>query len=329
MFDLSNALARLPRVPLLYGPTPLHPLDRLRAELGGEKRAPRLLIKRDDLNGVALGGNKLRKLEWLVGEARAQGADTLITAGAAQSNHCRLTAAAASLSGMDAHLCLRGPEPAKHTGNLILDDYLSAHLHFAAPGTNVSDLMPPLADELRAQGKRPYIIPIGGSNAVGAVGYAAAVLELAAQMPHADYLVVATGSGGTQAGLEIGVRLAGRKTKVIGIGVAEPDNVSWNVDVADLANVVAERLGSDLRLTPDDIECPMDWMGPYYAAPTPGCEAALRRLARVEGVFTDPVYSGKAVHALLDMVVAGRFAPTDTIIFWHTGGTPALFAEGH
>ena len=326
---MSDPFARLPRAPLGVHPTPLHALPRLRDGLGGEGIAPRLLIKRDDLNGVALGGNKLRKLEWLLADARAQGCDTLVTAGAAQSNHCRLTAAVAAMHGMACHLCLRGPEPQKHTGNLILDDWLGARLHFAAPGTNVSSAMEPLADELRAAGRKPYVIPIGGSNAVGALGYALAARELAAQCPETTHIVVATGSGGTQAGLEVGVRVAGLKAEVLGVGVAEPDTVSRTVDVAHLANAVAERLRLGLRLSPDEIDCPMDWMGPFYAAPTPACEAAMRTLARAEGIFTDPVYSGKAMAALLDWVRAGRFAPSDTVVFWHTGGVPALFAEGH
>jgi D-cysteine desulfhydrase family pyridoxal phosphate-dependent enzyme len=326
---MIGILNRLPRVPLALAPTPLHPLDRLRDALGGPERVPRLLIKRDDLNGVALGGNKLRKLEWLLGDAQAQGCDTLITAGAAQSNHCRQTAAVGAMYGMETHLCLRGPEPDHRTGNLILDDWLGAHLHFAPPGASVSDAMLPLAEALRAKGRKPYVIPIGGSNAVGAVGYVAAVAEMAGQGDAPDYLVVATGSGGTQAGQEVGVRLLGLPTKVIGIGVAEPDTVSWNVDVANLANAVAERLGTELRLSSDEIECPMDWMGPHYAAPTPSCEDAIRFLARTEGVFADPVYSGKALDALLDGCRSGRFAPNETVVFWHTGGTPALFAEGH
>ena len=325
----ADPFAGLPRVQLGVRPTPLHPLPRLRELLGGAGKAPRLLIKRDDLDGVAFGGNKTRKLEWLLGEARAQGCDTLVTAGAAQSNHCRLTAAAAAMYGMEAHLCLRGPEPEKHTGNLVLDDWLGARLHFAAPGENVSALLEPLAGELRARGRRPYVIPIGGSNAVGGVGYAWAAREAAEQCPEVTHTVVATGSGGTQAGLEVGVRLAGWGGRVLGVGVAEPDTTSWNVDVADLANRIAERLGSGLRLAPGDIECPMDWMGPAYAAPTPECEDALQTLVRAEGIFTDPVYSGKALAALLDWVRAGRFSPTDTVLFWHTGGTPALFAEGH
>lgn len=326
---MLDPFADLPRVSLGITPTPLHPLPRLRALLGGPGRAPNLLMKRDDLNGIALGGNKTRKLEWLLGDARAQGCDTLITAGAAQSNHCRLTAAVAAMEGMEAHLCLRGPEPERHTGNLLLDDWLGATLHFAAPGENVSDLLDPLADDLRAAGKRPYVIPVGGSNAVGSVGYAWAARELAASCPEATHLVVPTGSGGTQAGLEVGTRLAGKRPQVLGVGIAQPDTVSWEVDVAKLANAVAARLGVNVVLSPDDITCPMDWMGPAYAAPTPACETALRLLARAEGIFVDPVYSGKAFAALLDWVRAGRFAPTDTVVFWHTGGIPALFAEGH
>lgn len=325
----DDPLAGVPRVPLGLHPTPLHEMPRLRERLGGASKIPRLLLKRDDLNGVALGGNKLRKLEYLVADAEASGCDTLVTAGAAQSNHCRQTAAVAALRGLECHLCLRGPEPNKRTGNLILDDWLGAHLHFAAPGTDVSLLIESVADDLRRQGRRPYPIPIGGSNTLGALGYVAAARELAAQRPDATHLVVATGSGGTQAGLEIGMRLFGLTTKVIGLGVAAPDTVSWNVDVANLANATAARLNADLHLTPADIECPLDWMGPRYGEPTPAGDDALHLLARTEGVFLDPVYTAKAFAGLLDRVRQNRFAPTDTVVFWHTGGTPALFAEGH
>jgi len=324
------ALDQLPRLPIALSPTPLHSLDRLRAALGGSDRVPRLWIKRDDLNGVALGGNKLRKLEFLLGDALRLGADVLLTAGAAQSNHCRQTAAVGAMYGLETHLCLRGPEPETHTGNLILDDWLGAVLHFAASGEDVSANMTALAGSLRSEGRNPYVIPIGGSNAVGAAGYVAAARELAAQCPEADYIVVATGSGGTQAGLEVGVRRAGLDAKILGVGVAEPDTTSWQIDVANLANAVLNHLGDpEAKATPEEISCPMDWMGPYYAAPTPACEVTLRRLARTEGIFLDPVYSGKAFAALLDWIAAGRFAPTDTVVFWHTGGTPALFAQGH
>jgi L-cysteate sulfo-lyase len=272
-----------PRVRLLDAPTPLHPLDRLRTLLGGEAKCPRLFIKRDDLTWVGGGGNKLRKLEYLLGEAQAQGCDVLMTAGAAQSNHCRQTAAVGAMYGLETHLCLRGPVPEKHTGNLILNDWLGAHLHFTRPGEDVSVFMEKQADELRAAGRKPYLIPIGGSNAVGSVGFVAAAEELQWQMSvgniTASALIIATGSGGTQAGLEIGTRLFCPDVKVVGVGVAGPDTVSWNVDVANLANGVAERLGRDLRLTPDDIECPMDWMGPRYAAPTSWGEDAIRLLA--------------------------------------------------
>ena len=324
-----DPLAAVPRVPLGLHPTPLHVLPRLREMLGGANKVPRLLLKRDDLNGTAFGGNKLRKLEYLVADAEVRGADTLITAGAAQSNHCRQTAAVAAMRQMACHLCLRGPEPPKRTGNLVLDDWLGAQLHFAAPGTNVSALMASVADDLRAQGNRPYQIPIGGSNPVGATGYVTAARELFHEFPDATHFVVATGSGGTHAGLEVGVRLFGPAAKVIGIGVAEPDTTSWNVDVANLANAVAAHLNVDVHLSPADIECPMDWMGPRYGDPTLAGDDALRLLACTEGVFLDPVYSAKAFAALLDLLRAGRFAPTDAVVFWHTGGTPALFAEGH
>lgn len=324
--NLADSLARLPRASLCLLPTPVHPLERLRTALGGAATAPQLLIKRDDLTGPALGGNKLRKLEFLLADAELQGADVLLTAGAAQSNHCRQTAAVGAMYGIETHLCLRGPEPEPHTGNLILNDWLGATLHFAAPGASVSEYMMNLARELGAQGRKAYPIPIGGSNAIGAAGYAAAVFELRAQGIEPDYIVVATGSGGTQAGLEVGVRLAGVKTRVLGIGVAEPDTTSWEDDVSALANAVAEHLGESIRLSPADIHCPIDWMGPRYGTPTDAGQEALRTLARTEGIFLDSVYSAKAFAALLDYCRAGRFAPTETVLFWHTGGAPSLFA---
>jgi len=325
--DFDAALARLPRVRLVPEATPIHRLDRLRDSLGGPNRVPTLLVKRDDLNGVALGGNKLRKLEWLFADALEQGADVLLTAGAAQSNHCRQTAGVGAMLGLETHLCLRGPEPARRTGNLILDDWLGAALHFAPEGEDVSGYMDVLATGMRAEGRRPYVIPIGGSNAVGAVGFAAAVREMAHdQRTIPDYLVVATGSGGTQAGLEAGVRLLGLTTRIHGMGVALPDTVSWEVDVATLANATLARLGAPDWVTPSDVYCPMEYMGERYGASTPAGEEALRLLARTEGIFLDPVYSGKAFAGLLGGVASGLYSPTATVLFWHTGGVPALFA---
>jgi D-cysteine desulfhydrase len=327
MFSLQQALEHLPHERFALTPTPIHALARLPEHLPSLSSFPQLWIKRDDLNGVALGGNKLRKLEWLLGDALSQGCDTLITAGAAQSNHCRQTAGVGAMYSMEVHLCLRGPEPKTDTGNLILDKWLGAHLHFAAMGTNVSDSMPPLAERLRAEGRRPYLIPIGGSNAVGAVGYVAAVQELIEQGIIPDFIVVATGSGGTHAGIEVGVRLLQLPTTVIGIGVATPDGVSWQQDIAQLATETAQRLGSSETWLPEQIECPMDWMGPYYGAATDSCTHSLRLLARSEGVFLDPVYSGKAMAGLLAMIELGRFPSNASVLFWHTGGAPALFAE--
>ncbi|MDX1931228.1 MAG: D-cysteine desulfhydrase family protein [Capsulimonadales bacterium] len=326
MISLADSLLRLPRERFALAPTPVQELARLRDLLGGAGRVPRLLIKRDDLNGVALGGNKLRKLEWLVADALDRGCDTLLTAGAAQSNHCRQTAGVGAMYGMEVHLCLRGPEPATATGNLVADRWLGAKLHFSEPGADVSAAMRDLAERLRQEGKNPYPIPIGGSNAIGAVGYAAAVLEWTEQGIVPDYVAVATGSGGTQAGIETGVRLLGSKSVVLGYGVALPDGRSWAEDIADLATATAARLGSDEIVTPEQVRCGTEYMGPRYGAPTPESQEALRLLARVEGVFLDPVYSAKAMAGLIDDIRKERFAPEDTVLFIHTGGTPALFA---
>lgn len=324
--DLASMVGDLPHLAFAVLPTPVHGLPHLRSVLGGDRKAPHLLIKRDDLTGIALGGNKVRKLEFLVADALTRGCDTLLTAGAAQSNHCRQTAAVGAMHGFETHLCLRGPEPETRTGNLILNDWLGANLHFAPPGTNVTDTMHALTEELRTAGRKPYPIPIGGSNAIGATGYVAAVLELVSQGIEPDFMVVATGSGGTQAGLEVGVRLAGIKTKVIGVGVAEPDTISWQVDVANLANETAKHLGSKLKVSPDDIHCPMEWMGPRYGQPTDAGQEALGLLARTEGIFLDSVYSAKAFSALLEWCRTEQFSPNHTILFWHTGGAPSLFA---
>jgi len=327
-FDLNGALARLPRVRLVEWATPVQPLDRLRDALGGAgKGVPRLLIKRDDLNGIALGGNKLRKLEWLLADALDRGADVLLTAGAAQSNHCRQTAAVGVMYGVETHLCLRGPAPERSTGNLVLDDWLGARLHFAPEGEDVSAFMAAHAARLEGEGRKPYVIPIGGSNAIGSVGFAAAVGELAGQGVVPDVIVAATGSGGTQAGLEVGVRLLWpEQARVHGIGVALPDTTSWQADVATLANAVAARLGADLIVSPADVTCPMDYMGAKYGVPTAESDAAIRLLARTEGIFLDPVYSAKAFAGLLDRIARGIYHPDQTVLFWHTGGTPALFA---
>ncbi|GAB4469197.1 MAG: D-cysteine desulfhydrase [Armatimonadaceae bacterium] len=326
---LHHLLASIPRVSVALTPTPVHPLERLSKVLAQESPdipLPRLWIKRDDLNGVALGGNKLRKLEFLLADAQAQGCDVWLTAGAAQSNHCRQTAAVGAMYGIPTHLCLRGPEPEPHTGNLLLNDFFGAILHFAEPGASVTDQMKAEAERLRHAGHHPYAIPIGGSNAVGSVGYAAAVAELQAQGMEPDYIVVATGSGGTQAGLEAGVRLAGMKTKVLGVGVADPDGASWEEDVSLLANGVAERLGQPVRFAPQDVSCPLDWMGPRYGQPTEKGQAARTLLGHSEGILLDSVYSAKAFAALLDWVRAARFAPSETVLFWHTGGAPSFFA---
>lgn len=320
MPDFGTALDALPRVRLAPGPTPLQPLSRLRDHLGGPSRVPHLLIKRDDLNGIALGGNKLRKLEFLVADALAQHCDTLLTAGAAQSNHCRLTAAVGAMYGLETHLCLRGPKPERYTGNLALDEWLGAFLQFALPGQNVSNFMRDVAEALRANGQTPYVIPIGGSNAVGALGYVEAIREFVGQHPGPASIVVPVGSGGTMAGLIAGGRLFAPAGKVFGVGVALPNTDSWQTDVSQLANETLHLLGDGSNVSPQEVECPMDWMGPRYGEPTPEGNAAIQMLARTEGIFLDPVYTGKAFAALLHWIKEDRFKPTDQIIF----GIPAV-----
>ena len=322
-----------PRIRLATLPTPLQEALRLRSALGGEARCPRLLIKRDDLTGLAFGGNKVRKLEFLVADALRQGATTLITAGAAQSNHARLTAAAARVAGLRAALVLTAkeerPEPA---GNLLLDRLLGADVRLVREGEDVDAAMERVAGELRARGERPYVIPVGGSNALGALGYVAMALELAGQLFELGVapsrLYYASGSRGTQAGLVLGAKLYGAGYRPCGIAVSggEPEKTAR---AARIAGEAAALLGQHTGRLPtaDDFLTDQDYIGPGYGVATPECLEAIAMLARCEAIFLDPVYSGKALAGLIDHVRRGEVGPDETVVFLHTGGTPALFAD--
>lgn len=307
------------RLRLATLPTPLHALPRLSEALGRE-----VWVKRDDLTGTALGGNKVRKLELLVAEARRQGADCLVTVGAAQSNHARTTAAVAAIAGMGCHLLLAGRTPDRVTGNLVLDRLLGAELHFAGTHDWVAlhAAMEELAEDLRRHGHRPYTMPVGGSVPLGVAGFTAAYVELREQCGARGLrprtIVHASSSGGTQAGLELGRVLTGDPTRVVGIDVAKITGALRDV-VARLVAETAEVLGVDAAdADPTVLE---GYAGDGYAVESAGAADALRLLARTEGVLTDPVYSAKALHA----VVAEPFE--EPVVFWHTGGVPALFAE--
>lgn len=317
-------LDTLPRASLGFLPTPLHSLPNLSARLGG----PALWIKRDDQTGLATGGNKTRKLEYLLGEAQALGADTLITIGAPQSNHARQTAAAAAKAGLKSALVLRGAAPTDRTGNILIDDLIGAEVFWAGARAD-DDALNEVADELRARGQKPYVIPLGGSNPIGAVGYVTAMLELVAQAKAADLtfdaIVFATSSGGTQSGLVLGDWLASCADRVVGISVDHPAE-ALVPRLIDLAAATAEHIGLSITFSAADFEVNDHYLGGGYAVMGEPEREAIRLCAQTEGLLVDPVYTGRAMAGLIDLIRAGEFKAGQKVLFWHTGGTPALFA---
>ena len=314
-------LERVPRMAIT--PTPLQETPRLAAALGLDH----LLVKRDDNTGLALGGNKARKLEYLVAAATRAGADILLTVGAPQSNHCRCTAAAARAAGMEAHFVFNGPPVDKVQGNLLLDRLLGATWSFS-PDRPASERMAELAEELRAAGRRPYVIPGGGSNGLGALGYVRCALELAEQLAgHGErprYLVCAGGSCGTLSGLTLGLGLAGSDAQGAGVSISNsvPDRI------ARTREIMAESCEHLDMALPD--AAPMIWggyVGSGYGMPTELSTRALETAARTEGLILDPVYTAKALGGLMGEIEAGRVKRDDLVVFVHTGGTPALFAD--
>jgi D-cysteine desulfhydrase len=298
-------------------------LPRLSHQLGG----PRILVKRDDQTGLATGGNKTRKLEFLVADALGQGADTLVTQGSAQSNHCRQTAAAAARHGLGCVLLLRGPEPrGTAEANLLLDRILGASLRFGAPSLEDT------GRELRAQGHRPYLIPTGGSNEIGVMGYVAAMEELASQLrssgQQVDAIVLPTGSGGTQAGLLLGARTAGLPVRVLGVSVSRSAAAAREA-VAELANRTAARLEVTGDFASEDVEVDDAFLGDGFGVMSDLEARAIRTMGATEGLLLDPVYTGRAFGALMALVSRRTFTPEETVLFWHTGGTPALFVSDH
>lgn len=315
-------MTTVPRLRFAHLPTPVEELPRLSAALGG----PRLLVKRDDQTGLAFGGNKTRKLEFLVAEAQAQGAATLITGGALQSNHCRQTAAAAARCGLGCILVLTGEVPARASANLLLDDWLGARIVTVADRGDRDRRLREVFDQARADGEKPYLVPYGGSSPTGALGYAFAVEEVMQQGVDADWFVFGTSSGGTHAGLVLGQRLFGYRGRVLGISIDEPED--WlRPHVAALASAASERLGDAIRFTPDDVLADAGYCAAGYGVLTDAEREAVRLFARTEGLLLDPVYTGRAAAGLIDKVRKGFFKKTDTVLFWHTGGQPALFSE--
>ncbi len=327
--DLSIALAKFPKVRLGHLPTPLEPMDRLSEILGG----PRLWVKRDDCTGLSSGGNKTRKLEFLMADAQQQGADTIITQGATQSNHARQTTAAAAKMGMACHILLEdrtGSNDPNYilNGNVLLDQLHGASISKRGGGTDMNDEMSALAAKLRAEGKNPYIIPGGGSNPIGALGYVNCARELSEQAAamglKIDALVHATGSAGTQAGLVTGLAAIQSDIHLLGIGVRAPQEKQEQM-VFDLATKTAAHLNTGLNIARSDVRANCNYVGPGYGLPTDGMVKAVKMLAETEGLLFDPVYSGKGLDGLIDQIRAGYFDGMENVVFLHTGGSAALF----
>ena len=309
-----------PRIHFAHLPTKIEALPRLSATLQG----PRLLVKRDDQTGLAFGGNKTRKLEYLLAEARGQEADLLITAGAVQSNHCRQTLAAASRFGFDCILVLFGDPPEPPDGNHLLFYLLGAKIVFT-DRENVNNKLEEVNQKALNDGRKPYLIPYGGSNPTGAMGYVNAMLELAQQDPTPDWIVFPSSSGGTQAGMLVGGRISGYEGKILGISVDEPAN-ALKANVAKLATDTAISIGKDWTFSSEDVLVNDDYTGEGYAIMGEPEIEAIRLFAQKEALLLDPVYTGRAAAGLIDLIRKGFFDTSETILFWHTGGGPTLFA---
>ena len=328
------------RVPLAALPTPLHEAPRLRDALGGVARCPKILIKRDDLTGLALGGNKARKLEFLIGDALEQKATVVVTTGAAQSNHARMTAAAACAAGLRVSLVLTSEPNPPVQGNLLLDRIFGAAIHFVPPpadptlatsdeeAAKVAEVM----HDLTASGERPYLIPVGGSSGMGVLGYTFGTQEIVTQLRDAGEnpmrLYFASGSRGTQAGLTLGAKWCDASYEVYGVAVSGGEEFKRDRALR-IANEAAEIAGITTRVTPDDLFTDQNYIGAGYGIATPECLEAIRLLATTEGILLDPVYTAKAMACLIDHARRQMLDPSTSVVFLHTGGVPALFAHAN
>ena len=322
-------LSSFPRVSLAHLPTPLEPMERLSKLLGG----PQIFIKRDDCTGLATGGNKTRKLEFLIGDALEKGCDVILTAGGLQSNHARQTAAAAARCGLDCELFLEAvpgtpQEDYDRNGNLLLDRLLGAVVERCPADGSLIGRMAARAEELHADGRKPYVVPVGGSNGIGALGYLDCALELLtqaeAQQLEISHIVMATGSGGTQAGLLAGLQRGGANARLIGINVSAPEADQK----AKLQPVLEETFAlAGLALPPDEaVICDGGYYLPGYGIPSEATLAALKLTAETEAIFLDPVYTGKAMAGMIAMIHQGALTTKDRVVFLHTGGAAGLFA---
>ncbi|MCE1197308.1 D-cysteine desulfhydrase family protein [bacterium] len=319
---MNGSFKEVPRIRFAHLPTPIEELGRLSDALGG----PRVFVKRDDGTGLALGGNKTRKLEFLIADAIEKGADTIVTAGAAQSNHCRQTAAAAAKFGLGCVLVLNGHKPDGASANLLLDSLLGAKIVWVERREDRERVQGELCAELSTSGKTPYFMPYGGSTPIGTLGYAFAVEEAMKQGLDADWYVFGTSSGGTHAGLVLGARLFGFRGKVLGISIDESEE--WlKARISALASEASELLGPRVEVRPEEILANDAYCRAGYGVLTDAEIEAVGLFARTEGLLLDPVYTGRAAAGLIDLARKGFFKKSETVLFWNTGGQPALFAE--
>jgi D-cysteine desulfhydrase/L-cysteate sulfo-lyase len=323
------AFSNISKLSLAHGPTPIEHLPRLGEQLGTQQ----LWVKRDDCTGLGLGGNKTRKLEYLLAEALEAGADTVLTVGGLQSNHARQTAAAAARLGLNCELILEPVTGAPqtlygHSGNVLLNRLFGATLTRAEAGQDGLELMHQRAAVLTAEGYRPYCIPVGGSNTTGALGYVECAREIAEwQYQHDiefDHIILATGSAGTQAGLLAGAALFDLSAQVLGFCVSRSSNDQFDL-VLELARPLFDRLGLDDSTLVSRVLTDGGYVGAGYGIATEGMRHAVRVTAESEGLLLDPVYTGKAMHGLFNEFSNGTYSPNDKVLFLHTGGAPALF----
>jgi len=310
------------RLNFAHLPTPIEELPRLTKVLNG----PRILVKRDDQTGLAFGGNKTRKLEFLIAEAREQGAKTLISGGAVQSNHCRQTAAAAARYGFECTLVLTGEKPKQPSANLLLDQLFGAKIVTVEDRAYRDQVLQDTYDKAIAAGRKPYLVPYGGSSPTGALGYAFAVEELMKQNVPADWIVFGTSSGGTHAGFVLGQRVFGFKGKVLGISIDEPED-KLKSHVSGLASQASEKLGKRIDFRRADVLANEEYCKAGYGVFGEGEREAIELFAKNEGLLLDPVYTGRAAAGMIDLIRKGFFKKDETVLFWHTGGQPALFAD--
>ena len=317
-------MARFPSLPFAPAPTLVEPMLNLTRRLGG---GPRLFIKRDDAIPFGFGGNKVRKLALVAARAVADGADTLITAGGVQSNHARATAAAAAKLGMRAVLVANGEPASRLTANALLDDLLGAEVVYVPTREDRTPKMAEASERLRAEGRRPFVIPIGASTPLGALAFVLALSELVDQMPAPDVIVHSTSSGGTQAGLVAGCRLLGLGTRVIGIS-ADDSSASLQLQVQAIIGGIADMLGLDPKELDDGTAIEVDdrFVGGGYGIPSDESSEAMQLAARTEAIFLDPTYTAKAMAGLIAYVRRREFNENQSVVFWHTGGQPGLFA---